>query len=89
MNGSYYHKPPWPVIQVGQGERVVIDVVNQASSEAHGFAIAHYFPAGATIHPGQSYTVTFIADTKGNFTIFCNIFCSIHPYMEDGLLSVS
>ncbi|MHB8566241.1 MAG: cupredoxin domain-containing protein [Nitrososphaerales archaeon] len=47
LNGSAYHiSVPWPIIQVHEGEKVVIQVVNCASSEPHGFAVAHYFDSG-------------------------------------------
>ena len=38
---------------------------------------------------GQSYTFTFKADSIGSFRIFCDIFCAIHPLMQNGLLIVS
>lgn len=89
MNGSYYHGfNTWPIIQVNKGDKVVINVMNNSTSEPHGFSISHYFPAGATISARQSYDVTFIATEAGNFTIYCNIQCSIHPFMEQGLLTV-
>lgn len=89
MNGSYYHAAPWPLIHVSQGDKVVIHVMNEASSEPHGFAINRYFPQGATIQAGHSYTVSFIANEKGNFTMYCDIFCSVHVFMQNGLLSVT
>lgn len=89
MNGSYYHGfNTWPIIQVNKGDKVVINVMNNSTSEPHGFSITHYFPAGATIGARQSYNVIFIASQAGNFTIYCNIQCSIHPFMEQGLLMV-
>ena len=91
MNGSRYHSltTPWPVIQVYQGQKVEINVFNCASSEAHGFAISTYFNAGATVRPGESYTVTFSANQIGTFRMYCSIFCAIHPYMQNGELIVS
>ena len=90
MNGSAFHlSTPWPVIQVYQGQTVVIHIYNCASSESHGFAIAHYFNSGATIRPGQSYTLTFVANQAGSFRAFCSIFCAIHPYMQNGELIVT
>src|SRR5579864_5920235 len=66
MNGSAFHLSgnetiPWPEIQVYQGQKVVINVFNCASSEPHGFAISHYFNSGATVRPGTSFTLTFVA----------------------------
>jgi heme/copper-type cytochrome/quinol oxidase subunit 2 len=94
MNGSAFHLSgnqtiPWPEIQVNQGQTVVIRIFNCASSESHGFAITHYFASGATVQPGQSYTLTFVANQPGTFRVFCSIFCAIHPYMQNGELIVT
>ena len=103
MNGSYYHTFPssagyagynstlqyWPVIQVRQNQTVTVTIMNCASSEPHGFAIGHYFNGGVTLQAGDSYTFTFVASSVGKFSMYCNIFCSIHPYMQNGLLIVS
>ena len=89
MNGSAYHiTDQWPVITVHQGQSVTIHVVNCASSEPHGFSITHYFDSGVSLSPGQSYTLTFTATQKGTFRVFCNIFCIIHPDMQNGALIV-
>jgi FtsP/CotA-like multicopper oxidase with cupredoxin domain len=90
MNGSAYHiSAPWPVIQVHEGQNVVIRVYNCASSESHGFAITHYFNSGTAIRPGQEFTFTFTATQTGTFRIYCNIFCAIHPLMQNGELIVT
>ena len=90
MNGSAYHLGvPWPVINVHQNQTVVIHIFNCASSEPHGFAITHYFNSGVILQPDQSYTWTFDADQKGTFTMYCNTFCAIHPYMQNGRVMVS
>jgi len=90
MNGSAFHvSTPWPVIQVYQGQKVVIQIFNCASSESHGFAVSAYFNSGVTVRPDQSYTLTFVANQKGTFRMYCSIFCAIHPYMQNGELIVS
>ena len=90
INGSAYHQNTnWPVMTVYQNQTVTIHVVNCPSSpEPHGFAIGHYFPSGVELSPGQSYTLTFIASTKGKFLVFCNVYCSIHYLMQNGELLV-
>ena len=91
MNGSYY-KPltaQWPVIQVHQGDTVIITVINNDSREVHGFAIVHYDNRGFSLAPGQRHVVSFVADEVGSFRIYCNVFCAIHPYMQNGELIVS
>ena len=90
INGSYYHpNANWPVITVYQGQEVTIHVLNCPSSyEPHGFAIGYYFAGGVTLSPGQSYNLDFVATTVGRYTVFCNVFCSIHQYMQNGELLV-
>jgi FtsP/CotA-like multicopper oxidase with cupredoxin domain len=90
MNGSAYYPTttPWPLLEVNQGVRVIIHVMNNSTSEPHGFAINHYFPSGVSVSAQQSYNVVFIANEVGNFTIYCNIVCSIHPFMQNGRLVV-
>ena len=89
MNGSAFHvSTQWPVIQVYQGQKVIINIFNCASSESHGFAITTYFNSGVTVRPGQSYTLTFVANQKGSFRMYCSIFCAIHPLMQNGVLIV-
>ncbi len=90
MNGSAYHlSTSWPVLNVKQGQTVVIQVANCNSSEPHGFAITGYFNSGTTLNPGQSYTLTFVANQVGTFRVFCDVACAIHPLMENGLLNVT
>lgn len=90
INGSAFHQNTnWPVITVYQGQKVTMHVVNCPSSpEPHGFAIGHYFPNGVELSPNQQYTLTFVASTKGRFTVFCNVYCAIHQLMQNGELLV-
>ena len=91
MNGSYY-KPlgtQWPIIRVHQGDTVTITVINNNSREIHGFAIVHYDDRGFSLAPGQEHTITFVADETGTFRMYCNVFCAIHPYMQNGAVIVT
>ena len=91
INGSYY-KPlgtQWPVIRVHQGDTVIITVINNNSREIHGFAIVHYDDKGFSLAPGQQHTISFVANEVGSFRLYCNVFCAIHPYMQNGELIVS
>ncbi|MBI3116803.1 MAG: hypothetical protein HYZ12_05650 [Thaumarchaeota archaeon] len=91
FNGSVAHgapKNPWPVITVHRGDTVKLLFCNVERVEAHGFAIDGYFDGGVTLRPGQTYSITFIADKAGSFAIFCNVFCTIHIYMK-GMLVVT
>jgi heme/copper-type cytochrome/quinol oxidase subunit 2 len=95
MNGSWYFYQnhsfgiPFPVITVPKGTTVVIQIINNASSEPHGFTIDYYFNAGTTVRPHESYTLTFVATKVGVFRVYCNVFCSIHPFMQNGELNVT
>jgi nitrous oxide reductase len=80
---------PWPVIRVHRGDRVNILVCNLDDYSPHGFAIQHYFDAGTALMPHESFRFSFVADQLGVFSIYCNIFCPVHPYMLSGQLIVS
>ena len=80
---------PWPIITVQKGTTVNITVCN-TDRQAHGFNISHYYDSSiVTVAPGQVLRVSFVANETGNFEIYCSIFCTIHPFMQNGLLRVS
>ncbi|MCL4519416.1 MAG: hypothetical protein M1587_09480 [Thaumarchaeota archaeon] len=91
MNGSAIKgvSAVWPVIHVHIGQKVVINVQMVNADEPHGFAIDNYFPSGVTLRPGESYQVTFVANEAGTFRMYCNVFCAIHPLMQNGQVVVS
>lgn len=92
FNGSYYAgtSAQWPTVYVHQGQVVSIRVINCTSGEAHGFAISFYQDNSIiSIQPGHSYDVTFTATKTGTFRIYCDIFCAIHPFMQNGALIVT
>ncbi len=89
FNGSRYNGTPWPVVNVTLGQSVIIHVVNNDTTQSHGFAITHYFDSGVTLRPGECYDVKFTANQAGSFNVFCNIFCTIHVYMQNGRLNVN
>jgi nitrous-oxide reductase len=75
-------------IRVRQGDRVVIHITNieQAHDATHGFAIAKY-NVNLSLEPGESETVSFVADTPGVFPYYCTEFCSaLHLEMAGYLL---
>jgi FtsP/CotA-like multicopper oxidase with cupredoxin domain len=80
---------PWPVIRVNRGDRVNILVCNLDNDSPHGFAIQHYFDTGVPLMPHDSYRISFVADQDGTFTVYCNIFCPVHSYMQSGKLVVT
>src|SRR5690606_23734696 len=64
-------------ITVKQGDKVVWRVTNieRAVDAVHGFAVPGY-NISASIEPGETVTVEFIADTPGTFPFYCSEFCS-------------
>lgn len=89
FNDSKYHPSPWPVMNVSLGQNVVIHVWNNDSSQAHGFTVARYFDSGLTLSPGNCFDVRFVANQPGSFNVFCQIFCTIHLFMQSGRLNVN
>jgi nitrous oxide reductase len=91
-NDSVDHGVPqnsWPVINVTQGQTVNITVCN-TDFQAHGFQVTHYYDNSiVAIVPGQVIQVSFVANVKGEFRIYCEIFCTIHWAMQSGELIVS
>jgi FtsP/CotA-like multicopper oxidase with cupredoxin domain len=80
---------PWPVITVHQGQKVTIVVCN-IDVQAHGFQVSHYFDNSIeTVAPGQVITIPISADQTGTFVIYCDILCSIHTFMQSGMLTVT
>jgi heme/copper-type cytochrome/quinol oxidase subunit 2 len=39
--------------------------------------------------PGHTTKITFVANTLGDFKIFCNVLCAVHIFMQSGLLVVT
>ena len=89
FDGSRAHTDPWPVLNVGRCARVTVHLVNQDTTEPHGFAITHYFDSGVQVRPGQTDDITFNANRSGSFLIYCIIICLAHTYMQNGRLNVT
>ena len=87
FNNSKYLQSSWPVLTVHRCDTVVITVINR-DAQAHGLAVTTYAPNGVTVAPGTTQTLRFQANQKGNFRIYCNIFCTVHVFMQNGLLEV-
>lgn len=91
-NDSIDHGAPlksWPIINVSKGSTVRITVCN-IDKQAHGFQVSHYYDSSIeTLPPGQVINVSFIADQTGSFQIYCDVFCTIHIFMQNGELRVS
>jgi heme/copper-type cytochrome/quinol oxidase subunit 2 len=91
-NDSIGHGAPsksWPILCTKAGEDVTITVVNEDNVEPHGFAVAGYLPAGITVLPGRTDTITFYASSPGDYKVYCNVICAIHVFMQSGVLVVA
>ena len=64
-----------------RGDKVNILVCNLDTVQAHGFAVAHFFDRGVTLRPGDAFKLSFVARDAGSFTIYCNVFCTVHTFM--------
>ncbi|MCH9812981.1 MAG: Sec-dependent nitrous-oxide reductase [Epsilonproteobacteria bacterium] len=64
-------------ITVNKGDRVTIHLTNleRAQDETHGFTVDH-FNIHASLEPGETSTVSFVADIEGVFPYYCTEFCS-------------
>lgn len=87
FNNSRLTTGAWPVLTVHRCDKVVITVVNR-DAQAHGLAITGYAPSGVIAPPQTIQTLTFLANQRGQFRIYCNIFCTVHVFMQSGLLLV-
>lgn len=71
-------------IVVKQGDTVVLEVTS--TDVDHGFLLPGY-GINLELKPGQTKTVTFLANKKGTFTFSCNVFCgSGHGSMKGSLV---
>jgi nitrous-oxide reductase len=75
-------------IEVNKGDTVSIHVTNieTTTDELHGLGIIEY-NVNVVIDPGETKTVTFVADKSGVFPYYCTNFCSaLHQEMQGYLL---
>lgn len=72
-------------LKVNRGDTVTIQLVS--TDVVHGLYIDGY-DISIRADPGQTATLTFIADKSGSFRVRCNVTCgAMHPFMI-GKLSV-
>jgi nitrous-oxide reductase len=64
-------------ITVNKGDKVTLHMTNleRAQDETHGFTIDNY-NQHASLEPGETVTLEFIADMEGVFPYYCTEFCS-------------
>jgi|TARA_Y100000310_G_C20444212_1_gene697545 cytochrome c oxidase subunit 2 len=72
------------IITVNNGDKVIFHVTS--TDVAHGIAI-NEFGVSQNLNPGETTDVEFIANKKGEFLFFCNVFCGTgHSNMEGTLI---
>ncbi len=59
-------------VRVKEGQRVDLQIVS--IDVTHGFNLAA-FGVSETLEPGKTIRTSFVADKKGSFPFFCNVFC--------------
>ncbi|MDA3946135.1 MAG: Sec-dependent nitrous-oxide reductase [Helicobacteraceae bacterium] len=64
-------------ITVNKGDEVTMYITNleRAEDETHGFTV-DYFDVHASLEPGETGEIKFIADIEGVFPYYCTEFCS-------------
>lgn len=64
-------------VEVKKGDRVrwTLTSLESTRDAIHGFTIAGY-QVGASIEPGKTVTIEFIADKEGVYPYYCSEFCS-------------
>jgi nitrous-oxide reductase len=75
-------------IHAKQGDHVILDITNAESAEdaTHGFGLAGY-NVTASIDPGATQRVEFVASKAGVYPWYCTEFCSaLHMEMTGWLL---
>ncbi|MFN7931497.1 MAG: Sec-dependent nitrous-oxide reductase [Blastocatellia bacterium] len=75
-------------LEVNQGDRVTIHLTNieQTTDELHGFGLNEH-NINIVVDPGETKTITFVADKPGVFPFYCTNFCSaLHQEMQGYML---
>jgi hypothetical protein len=90
FNDSVNHQQgSWPVMTVHRCDIVKVTIIN-SDTQTHGFAVDYYATRGTEIQGGQTLPVPpFLASKTGQFRVFCISFCTIHAFMQNGLLNVA
>ena len=81
-SGGWSHE----VITVNKGDTVRLRITSP--DVVHGFAIGGLGIDVGQIVPGEATTVEFVADRAGQFTYYCNVWCSPYHYRMRGTLEV-
>ncbi len=75
--GQFAYSPA--EITVNRGDTVTLELVS--TDVVHGFYLDDY-GISASADPGQTASLTFVADKPGSFRFRCNVTCgAMHPFM--------
>lgn len=71
-------------VTVNKGDTVILHITS--TDVAHGIGMPQ-FGVSEDLPPGETVTVTFVADKEGTYTFFCNVYCgSGHREMKGTLV---
>ena len=89
FNDSVNHQQgSWPILNVHRCDIVKVTIIN-GDTQVHGFAVDYYATRGTEIQGGQTLSLPpFLPTKSGQFRVFCISFCTIHAFMQNGLLNV-
>jgi heme/copper-type cytochrome/quinol oxidase subunit 2 len=90
FNDSVDHQQgSWPVMTVHRCDTVEFTIIN-TDTQTHGFAVDYYATRGTDVPGQQTFPVPilFQASKLGQFRVYCISFCTIHAFMQNGLLNV-
>ena len=77
MAGQFSYSPS--TVRVQPGDTVTLELVS--TDVVHGLYVDGY-GAAVEADPGQTKSVTFVADRPGSFRFRCNVTCgAMHPFM--------
>jgi heme/copper-type cytochrome/quinol oxidase subunit 2 len=75
--GNFAYSPA--VLSVNPGDLVTIELIS--TDVVHGLYVDGY-DLSITADPGQTATLTFLADKTGTFRLRCSVTCgALHPFM--------
>ncbi len=89
FNDSVNHQQAsWPVMSVHRCDIVKITIVN-SDAQPHGVAVTYYATRGTDVPGGLTLSAPpFQAFKTGQFRVYCTTICTIHSFVQNGLLDV-
>ena len=72
-------------IEVNKGDKVILNV--KSIDVTHGITLVN-FRINKFLNPNEEIKIEFIADKRGRFNFFCNVFCGSGHNEMNGVLIV-